>query len=238
MTVPIVAAKNWANNAAMMVDVAALWIDLEHDCVLDPTYGQGGFWKKVKPKNLTGTDLYTAAPAGADDFTQMQWLAEAFDVVVFDPAYVTPGGRATSTIVDMNQAYGMDTAARTLVEQWEVICDGMLECWRVLKPGGLIMQKCMNYISSGSFHNYRHAVTNELARIGFEQVDEFSLVRKAGGPQPKNRTRKCAACRGAVDGKGCDVCGGTGKIPSVQHHARNNVSFLIVARKPGRRRKR
>jgi hypothetical protein len=227
------AAHNWSNNAAMMADVAKLWIK-DDDLVLDPTYGQGNFWKKYRPKNLTGTDLdptKTDPAWGPVDFTNMPWPDSWFDVVVFDPTYVTPGGRKTSTIKKFNNAYGMDTAKKTLAEQWDDICKGMTECVRV--SSGLVMQKVMNYISSGKYWDYEFEVIAEMRRLGLTVVDKFHLVKKFAGPQPKDRTRKCPTCKGKHGGRFCSgECDGTGRVRSIQHHASNNMSTLIVAKCP------
>lgn len=235
----IMAADYYVNNARLMEAVAKLWIKPD-DVVIDPTYGKGGFYRRFRPGHLCGTDI--KPELGGIDFRNMPWVDGMADVVVFDPAYVTPGGRDTSTIPEMNQAYGMDTAEASVAAQWDVIVEGMVECYRVLKPGGIFMQKCMPYISSGRYQNYPFLVTYEMGNLDLEVVDQFMLVKKSAGPQPKNRTRKCKACigiglvmatfddcsRGNIP---CTACDGSGRIATVQQHARNNVSFLIVARK-------
>lgn len=234
----ILAADYYVNNARLFEAAAKLWIKPD-DVVVDPTYGKGVFYKRFRPANLLAFDLDVAkSPGGISvDFRKMPITDASVDVVVFDPAYVVPGGRETSTIGEMNEAYGTGTTEANLASQWIVITDGLVECVRVLRPRGIIMVKCMNYISSASYHNI-HADMIELMRsLGLKQVDQFMLVKKSGGPQPKNRTRKCPQCKGTggdadVEGFECPSCGGAGRIATVQQHARNNVSFLIVARKP------
>lgn len=235
----ILAADYYVNNARLFEAAAKLWIKPD-DVVVDPTFGKGSFYKRFRPVNLIATDLDPEkcpdSPYGID-FRELPMDSGMADVVVFDPAYVVPGGRETSTIGEMNEAYGMGTTEANLASQWIVITDGLVECVRVLRPRGIIMVKCMNYISSASYHNI-HADMIELMRsLGLKQVDQFMLVKKSGGPQPKNRTRKCPQCKGTggdadVEGFECPSCGGAGRIATVQQHARNNVSFLIVARKP------
>lgn len=202
----VLAARHFGTNAKMMADVAKLYIDLANDHVLDPTYGEGGFWKKVRPTRLYAADLdETKSALGPVDFRELPWSDASFDVVVFDPTYVVKGGRETSTIPGMDKAYGMDTAEKTPEQQWErVIWPGFQECHRVLKPGGLLMFKGANYISSGRYHNWLHRVTEAVYRESMIVVDMMIFTRASGGPQPKGRR---------------------------EVHARNNWSFLLIARK-------
>lgn len=233
----VLAAKHWGTNAAMFVDVARLWIPADA-IVLDPTYGKGGFWKKVRPTGLIAHDLYTLDGV---DFRHLPEADGSVDVVTYDPAYVVPGGRDTSTVPDFNQQYGMDSTEKTLGKQWEdVIVPGAFECARVLRPDGLLMWKAQNYISSSAYHNYRQAITAFMGEVLlFEQVDEFMFIRKSGGMQPKGRTRKCDGphCNGTgfigprEREDPCLRCNHTGRLPTQQQHSRNNASFLIIGRK-------
>ncbi len=257
----LVANKTWNTNGEMMVDVAALYIDLEHHRVLDPTYGEGGFWTHVRPKLLTGTDVDVEKSPTYGlpvDYTALtgHFLPGSFDRVVFDPDYVSVGGRETSTLGTMPSAYGMHMTEKTPHKQWTLkILPGIASCWEVLAPGGLLMVKGMNYISSGNFQNFQRKISSALIdpktfrgvdpkAKGMIEVDQFVLNRTAAGPQPGGRLKKCPTCKGtgvtelpdpvvpeAQQQAICGPCNGTGKIPSVQSHARNNVSYLIVARK-------
>ena len=214
----------------MMVDVAKIWIP-DHATVLDPTYGLGNFWTIHRPKNLIGTDLdptKTDPVIGPVDFTQMPWTDGSFNVVVFDPTYVTPGGRETSGIKEMHNAYGMDSAKKTVKDQWNEILRGLRECIRV--SNDLVMVKCMNYISSGAYQDVEYDVNHYMRAYGLKMVDQFRLVKKHAGPQPLERTRKCSKCKG-VGGPQCNPCLGTGRIVTTQQHARNNSSVLFVGQK-------
>lgn len=238
----VLAAQAWKTNADMMADVAKLYIKPD-DYVYDPTYGKGGFWKRFRPEFLYSDDLNPEKGDGGDFRTiQNRMKPETFDVVVFDPAYVTPGGRDTSTIQVMNAAYGMDTTKMSLEEQWDDIVLGMKGCVYALREGGFMMQKCMNYISSGKYHNYQKKVTDKMEELGLTIVDQFVFVRASGGPQPKDRTRICPTCKGngwasdwlaehKTSGALCGNCGGNGRVKTVQAHASNNYSVLIVGQK-------
>ena len=129
-------------------------------------------------------------------------MDDSFDVVAFDPPYVAKGGRTTSTISAMDVAYGMDDAPRTpdLVQQQ--IFDGLDEIHRVLKPHGIALVKCMNYISSGKLWLGAHFTLEYALNIGF-MCEEILYHTNAGRPQPHEG----------------------------QVHARNNLSMLYVLRK-------
>lgn len=203
----IKAANDWTSNAELIADVAELYLKPD-DIVVDVTYGLGTFWNKVTPKNLIAHDLDTTKGDGVH-WGDLPEDDNSVDVVVFDPPYVAPGGRKTSTLGDMNGRFGMQMTAANPKAQWQNIIPGLEEAHRVLKPNEDLWFKCMNYIWAGKLQRAKVWADDEFDRIGFKVVDEFIRVGSPG-PQPtKNR-----------DGS-----------PRRQVHARNNASFLIIARK-------
>lgn len=190
-------------NAPLIAEAARLWIRPD-DRVLDVTYGRGKFWDIFNPFILIPHDL---ALDGVD-FRNLPEKDGSIDVVVFDPPYVSKGGRKTSGIVEMDDRYGLTTAARTPAELLAVNAEGMKEAARVLVPGGRLFVKCMDYVSSGKMVLGRHHAVATCLALGLEQVDEF--VHHSGtGPQPQGRR---------------------------QVHSRRSHSFLCIFQKPARRR--
>jgi DNA modification methylase len=121
------------------------------------------------------------------DFRQMpkEW-DRRFDVVAYDPPYVSAGGRKTTTIPSMHQAYGMDDAPTTPALLQDLINDGLLECRRVTRPGGLILVKCQDYISSGKLWSgtFRtHFAANAMRLKLIDRFEHLGGVR----PQPSGR---------------------------------------------------
>lgn len=205
----ILSAGAWADNGEMMADVVQLYPLT--NLVVDVTWGEGAFWSEVDPRQIPGVrfvahDLYKL------DGVDWRALPEADGTVsalIFDPPYVARGGHDTSTLDSMNDAYGMLTTEENPDLQWFKIVGGIEEAGRVVKVGGLLMLKVMNYVTSTERQHFLRYAYDEMDRVGFDVIDEFLLVTKAG-PQPKRNP----------DG-----------TERRQVHPRNNWSALIVGRR-------
>jgi hypothetical protein len=205
----IKAADTWRTNGDLIADVAELWFPAG-PAIADLTYGLGNWWSVYNPITSNG-ELYTNdldPTCATDEHTDFRhlagWADDEFDVVAFDPPYVSVGGRKTSTIKDHHQRYGMDQTPTTPLKLWlELIVPGLIEATRICKPGGLILFKTMNYISSGNYQNQLGWSYSAAAGMGLQLEDQFILV---GQPGRQSQT--------------------------TQVHARNNYSVLLVFRKP------
>lgn len=216
---PILAAQAWRTNAELVAAAAKLFFP-PNPSVMDATYGDGLWWTVCRPKNLVAHDLFKG------DGVDVRCLPEAdnhYTVVAFDPPYVSIGGRGTSTLDDFNEAYGTLTAPTSPADlQHGLIEPGMKECARVLQPGGLLLVKCMPYVSSGHTYPGNHYTFNFATEvIGLQYVDEFVHVGHARAQPLRTYTD------------------GAGRVRrSKQHHPRHNASTLFVFRKRRPRRQR
>lgn len=218
----VLAATYFKDNAEMVQACADLRFIDRRMTILDPTVGQGNWWTRWEPARLYYHDL---ALDGVD-FRNLPYKDERFDAVAFDPPYVSAGGRESTTIKAMYAAYGMTGAPTTPRLLQKLINAGLREQYRVLrtaKPdkeellrGGICLVKCMDYVSSGQLWSGTYWTERAARRIGFRIEDKLIHVKKAGGPQPKGRTRKLKS--GLV-------------VPSRQQHAVHNASMLLVLRK-------
>jgi hypothetical protein len=192
--------------------------------VADITYGQGLFWPKVDTSGFTlvGSDLkmrdirrgaqcplfVAAAPRLlAARFEALPYRAAAFDVVVFDPPYVHNPGPALA----MNRLYRNHETSKGMYHAdilREFYATGILEAWRVLRPGGgQLWVKGKDEIESGR-QCWSHAEVRTAAeRCGFVALDYFQLMTPGTGTP------------------------GRGPL-QVQHHARKNQSWLWVFERP------
>jgi hypothetical protein len=199
VTAATIPAFGWKNNATLIADgVAPLYLPADA-VVLDPTYGKGGFWKKYRPPKLIAHDL----KLDGVDFTALPEADDSVDVVAFDPPYKLNG----TPTDEIDECYGVDEKA-TIAERHWLIEAGIVECTRVLRPGGLLLLKCQDQVSSGRANWQADDVTAWCRRGDLEKIDRFGVLRPR--PQP-------------MEGR-------------TQRHAHGQPSFLLVFRKPRRRR--
>jgi hypothetical protein len=140
------------------------------------------------------------------DGVDFRWLPEADEA--FDVAVFDPPYKLNGTPDDdVDERYGVDEKA-TIAERHSLIEAGIAECVRVLRPNGLLMVKCMDQVSSGRANWQADDVTAWCGAEGLVKIDRFGVLRPR--PQP-------------MEGR-------------TQRHAHGQPSFLLVFRKPRRRR--
>ncbi|HEV2928423.1 MAG TPA: hypothetical protein VGW74_07010 [Propionibacteriaceae bacterium] len=205
---PVLAATAWPSNAELIEDVAKLRYLRLTDRVLDPTYGRGVWWRRWRPVELVTHDV----KLDGVDFRRLPEASSSFDAVAFDPPYVSVGGRKTTGMPDFHDRYGLGPAPSSPAELQQMIDAGLVELARVLRPHGVLLVKCADYISSGRLWPGTHLTLSTALEIGFELIDRLEHVARRPRSQPP-RTR--------ADGQ-----------PVRQQHSRRNLSTLLVLRAP------
>jgi hypothetical protein len=196
VTQVILAADHWPSNAELIADCHRLGYIKDDDKVLDATYGRGVWWKQWRPDDLM---------AHAGDFMSLPYADQSFDVATFDPPYVSVGGRKTSTLDDFNDRYGLHHTPSGPTALQMVINDGLSAVSAKVKPRGIVLVKCMDYVTSGKLWLGTHyTLTHALNFLNMEVVDRMEHV---GRPRPQPSGRR-------------------------QVHARRNLSTLFVLRNP------
>jgi hypothetical protein len=177
--------------------------------IMDVTFGRGLWWTWAPGTHGLEFTSHDIRHDGVD-FTNLPEPDKSIDVIAFDPDYVAPGGRDTSTIPDFNERYGLNDPYESPASLQAHINEGLSECARVLRPQGILLVKCSTYVSSGQPWLGEYHTIGAGLRAGLVVEDIFVHV-SGTGPQPKRESR--------------------------QKHARSNSSRLIVFRRPGRRKR-
>lgn len=135
-------------NADMIVACNQLGYIHESDLTLDVTFGQGRWWSKWRPGQLVTNDInrYTLADLHYDfQHLPPEWT-DTFDVVAYDPPYKLNG---TGGSHPSDKGYGVDGTYTSIADKHELIMAGVRQCARVVKPGGVLLIKCQDQVSSG-----------------------------------------------------------------------------------------
>lgn len=197
---PVMAATRWKTNGYLLADCRRLGYLKDSDFTLDPTYGRGRWWTVWRPEVLVAHDIREDGV----DFTELPYLDGTFDAVTFDPPYVSVGGRRTTGLSDFHDRYGLEDAPKSPADLQHLIDRGLGEMFRVVKPGGIVLVKCQDYVSSGRLWLGTHWTLTTAMDLGFVIVDRLEHI---GAPRPQPPGRR-------------------------QVHARRNLSTLFVLRRP------
>ena len=179
----ILTATGWRTNGDLIADVAKLGY-LDGD-VLDVTFGVGTFWKQWVPASLVACDLNAAkSPIGYPvDFTNLpRDFQGQFDAVVIDPPYKL-NGRPTST---SDERYGVEeyTPWRDRIT---LMREGMVECYRALRPKGYLLVKVQDQVCSGKKRWLTDVASEQATKfMAMEKVDRFDMLTTPR-PQPEGR---------------------------------------------------
>jgi hypothetical protein len=201
---PVERATRWRTNGELIADVARLGYLRQEWLTLDPTFGEGTWWSTWRPFRL----VTHHHPTDGVDFRHLPHGDGVFDAVAFDPPYVARGGRKTAGVElrSTNERYGLNDCPATPELLQALINDGLAEMVRVVRPGGNVLVKCQDYVSSGQLFPGTIFTFDHARSLGLRLEDIFDMVTTPR-PQPHGR----------------------------QVRVRSNTSRLYVFRKPGRK---
>ena len=177
----IVKTAKLGTNADLFPDVLRLYVPAG-SYVLDMTYGRGVFWKKVdiSQYQLDTNDISEDRGDTHYDFRRIPVADAQYDAVVLDPPYIYHSG-AVHRAGGMHTDYRNDERALAGVYGVDAVdkmyLDAMTEAKRLLKPGGVLIVKCMDQIV-GAKQIWQHITLLRFGgELGFVTEDLFILVR-------------------------------------------------------------
>ena len=177
--IEIQAIGDWAGNAEMIADVARL--GFIRGRVLDLTYGEGTFWNRCHPADLTTNDLNPDKPAEFhQDLRATSWASRSFGTVVLDIPYKMNG---TPALGPMDALYGVDEVA-TRSERLCLLASGVAEGARLTDD--LLLVKVMDQVNGGKVRWMTDVATDIARACELRKIDAFIL--SGGGRKQPNGT--------------------------------------------------
>lgn len=159
--------------------------------ILDATWGNGRFWQNNRGR-VTGIDKDTkqSRPHVFADNQFLPFTDHCFDVVVYDPPYVSRIGDRNSSI--MGSLY---TTVQSRGSISSIFPKFLSEANRVLFSDGLLIAKLQNQIHSGKQWWQVREFCDMAVKAGFTVCDEVIKIRSNPGPQPHITQRHGLCCR-------------------------------------------
>lgn len=153
--------------------------------IIDPTYGNGVFWKLVNPA------VYDARLTDLDrdgvDLRRLPYPDSSADMVVLDPPYrYTPARNVPQDTVpghgQVDGLYRLSEANLTNTESViQLYLAGFREASRVLRKGGFLVVKCQDTVQDGKNIWVHCRLISEAETLGFACRD-LMVVAPAGPP--------------------------------------------------------
>jgi len=146
---------------------------------LDPTYSTGGFYKKgvKQPRLKFDIDPKTSDVLPAN-VTDLPLQNESVEVIVFDPPFLATTGPSLKTEDKsnrINKRFGVYPDEPSLFKMYS---EALIELHRVCKPGGTLIFKCQDKVSSGVQYFSHCIIYNEAIKAGWYPADLLVKIVK------------------------------------------------------------
>lgn len=151
------------------------------------------------------------------------WLARRNGTVYFT------GNSGRPALGQFDHNYGVQVYTRWQ-DRMDLCRRGIVECARVLRPGGVLLVKSQDQVVSGAIRFQSLDFANVAVAVGCTLVDQLHYLSYRQQPL----TRPCGRCDGLGvlgDLGRCGACDGAGEVATRQIHSRRNYSTLQVFRK-------
>lgn len=145
---------------------------------LDPTFSTGGFYRKIPQPKL----CYDLVPQRDNvvqaDCRKLPLQSGSIRSIIIDPPFLATTGKslAGNTGNIINRRFSVARSERELAALYEAT---IMEANRVLCPGGILVFKCQDKVSSGKQYMMHCNVYQWAILQGFEVLDLFILLARS-----------------------------------------------------------
>jgi hypothetical protein len=148
---------------------------------VDPTYSKGVFYKGLVAAPEFKFDLYPQTEDTIQASADMLPLADNFvDCIMFDPPFVISSGPSLKeNKIGQNLTHTRFGSFPTVQSLWKFYHESLEEFYRISKPGGIVIFKCQDTVSSGKNYMSHCEVYRMAGELGFYAKDLFILTAKS-----------------------------------------------------------
>ena len=160
------------NQTEILNNILKLYCPYGFD--LDPTYSKGVFYNGVpEPKMKYDLKPEVAGVIPADCRT-LPLESDSLNSIVFDPPFVCGSQRdGKPGIIKTRFGY-----YRNVPELWEFYEKSLVEFYRILKTGGVLVFKCQDTVESSKQYLSHVEIIAHACKMGFYPVDLFILIAR------------------------------------------------------------
>lgn len=145
---------------------------------VDPTFSRGGFYRKIPPPKLCYDLVPQRKGVLQADCRRLPIKSGSIRSVIIDPPFLATTGKSltgdTGNVI--NRRFSVCRNERELAALYEA---AIIEAHRVLCPGGVLVFKCQDKVSSGKQYMMHCSVYQWAIARGFEVLDLFILLARS-----------------------------------------------------------